>query len=55
MPRPLEPALLTREFASEVRGPFAPVWLRRAALAPVAWLAARRGHAARYAGRPATA
>lgn len=55
MPKPLELALFTREFADEVRGPFAPAWVQRATLAPLAWLAARRGHDARYAGRPATA
>ena len=55
MPSPLELALFTREFADEVRGPFAPAWLQRATLAPLAWLAARRGHDARYAERPATA
>ena len=55
MPTPLELALFTREFAQEVRGPFAPAWLQRATLAPLAWLAVRRGHDARYAGRPATA
>ena len=55
MPTPLELALFTREFAQEVRGPFAPAWLQRMTLAPLAWLAARRGRDARYAGRPATA
>jgi quercetin dioxygenase-like cupin family protein len=55
MPRPLDLALFTREFAQEVCGPFAPAWLQRATLAPLAWIAARRGHDARYSERPATA
>ena len=55
MPTPLELALFTREFADEVRGPFAPAWLQRATLAPLAWLAARRGRDGRYGERPATA
>ena len=54
-PTPLELALFTREFADEVRGPFAPAWLQRAALAPLAWLSRRAGRGSRYAGRPATA
>jgi hypothetical protein len=55
MPTPLELALFTREFADEVQGPFVPAWMQRASLAPLAWLAARRGHGARYTERPATA
>jgi quercetin dioxygenase-like cupin family protein len=55
LPKPLELALFTREFAQEVQAPFPPPWAVRAALAPLAWLARRRGHGARYAGRPATA
>jgi quercetin dioxygenase-like cupin family protein len=55
MPSPLELALFTREFAGEVRGPFAPAWLQRAALAPLAWVAARRGRRERYDGPVATA
>jgi mannose-6-phosphate isomerase-like protein (cupin superfamily) len=55
LPKPLELALFTREFAQEVQAPFPPPWAVRAALAPLAWLATRRGHGARDAGRPATA
>jgi quercetin dioxygenase-like cupin family protein len=49
MPKPLDLALFVREFRREVRGPFAPGWVQRATLAPLAWIARRRGHAARYA------
>lgn len=35
-------AQFVREFEAEVRGPYVPLWLQRAALAPLAWLAARR-------------
>lgn len=48
MPKPLDLALFTREFRAEVRAPFPPAWVQRAALAPVAWMARRRGHDARY-------
>jgi quercetin dioxygenase-like cupin family protein len=49
MPKPLDLALFVREFRREVRGPFAPGWVQRATLAPLAWIARRRGHADRYA------
>jgi mannose-6-phosphate isomerase-like protein (cupin superfamily) len=52
MPKPLDLALFVREFEQEVRGAFPPVWIQRATLAPVAWIARRRGHAERY--QPAT-
>jgi quercetin dioxygenase-like cupin family protein len=56
MPKPLDLALFVREFADEVQGVFPPVWVQRASLAPLAWLARRRGHAERYAAaRPAYA
>jgi quercetin dioxygenase-like cupin family protein len=55
MPKPLELALFVREFEQEVRAPFPPAPVVRATLAPLAWLARRRGRGARYAGRPATA
>ncbi len=42
LPRPLDLALFMREFEQEVRAPFAP-GVARAATAPLAWLAARRG------------
>jgi quercetin dioxygenase-like cupin family protein len=47
LPRPLDLALFMREFEQEVRAPFAP-GMARAATAPLAWLAARRGLARRY-------
>ncbi len=55
MPKPLELALFVREFEQEVQAAFPPPPLVRATLAPLAWLARRRGHGARYAGRAATA
>jgi quercetin dioxygenase-like cupin family protein len=47
MPKPLELALFLREFEQEVQAPVAPE-LVRAATAPLAWLAARRGLTRRY-------
>ncbi|MGH2923797.1 MAG: cupin domain-containing protein [Solirubrobacterales bacterium] len=55
MPKPLDLALFVREFAAEVQGAFPPLWVQRMTLAPVAWLARKRGLAARYQPRPATA
>ncbi|MDQ3934544.1 MAG: cupin domain-containing protein [Actinomycetota bacterium] len=56
MPKPLELALFVREYRDEVEGPFPPAWMQRAALAPLAWIAKRRGRAERYAApRPAYA
>jgi quercetin dioxygenase-like cupin family protein len=52
MPKPLDLALFVREFAQEVQGAFPPVWIQRATLAPLAWVARRRGHAERYAPAP---
>jgi len=52
---PLGLALFVRELEQEVRAPFPPPVVVRATLAPLAWLARRRGRGARYAGRPATA
>ena len=52
MPRPLELALFVREFEREVRAPFPPPFAVRAAMAPLAWMADRRGYGERY--RPAT-
>ena len=48
MPRPFDLALLTEEFDQEVQAAFPPRWLQRLALAPLAWIARRRGHGARY-------
>jgi hypothetical protein len=44
MPKPLDLALFAREFRREVRAPFPPPFAVRAALAPLAWMATRRGH-----------
>ena len=51
IPRPFDLALFTQEFEDEVQGAFPPRWLQRIVLAPLAWLARRRGHA-RLAARP---
>jgi mannose-6-phosphate isomerase-like protein (cupin superfamily) len=51
MPKPLDLALFVSEFKAEVRGPGSPGWLQRATLAPLAWIARRRGHGERYAAR----
>ena len=42
IPKPLDLATFAREFDDEVRAAFPPRWVQRAALAPLAWLAARR-------------
>ena len=56
MPKPLDIALFVREFKDEVRGPGSPGWVQRATLAPLAWIARRRGRAERYTpARPAIA
>jgi mannose-6-phosphate isomerase-like protein (cupin superfamily) len=55
IPKPLDLALFTREFEQEVRAAFPPFWLQRLSLAPVAWLARRRGYDARYASPSQTA
>jgi quercetin dioxygenase-like cupin family protein len=52
IPRPLDLALFTREFDDEVRAALPPRWLQRLALAPLAWLAQRRGYGARYVSTP---
>lgn len=48
MPKPLDLALFVHEFKQEVRGPYSPGVLQRAALAPLAWIARRRGDNDRY-------
>jgi quercetin dioxygenase-like cupin family protein len=52
MPKPLDLALFVSEFRHEVRGPGSPGWLQRATLAPLAWLARRRGRAEHYTAAP---
>ena len=44
IPKPLDLALFVREFKDEVQAAFPPRWVQRLALAPLAWLAARRGY-----------
>jgi quercetin dioxygenase-like cupin family protein len=53
VPRPLELALFVREFEREVRVPLVPAALVRAAMAPLARLAASRGLDERYQRIPA--
>jgi hypothetical protein len=57
MPKPLELALFVHEYRDEVQGPFPPAVIQRASLAPLAWIARRRGRAERYTAphRPAFA
>jgi len=55
MPKPLDLALFVREYKDDVAGPFPPAVIQRATLAPLAWIAKRRGRAERYVPRvPAT-
>lgn len=49
MPKPLDLALFVNEFKDEVRGPGSPGWVQRASLAPLAFIARRRGRSERYA------
>jgi mannose-6-phosphate isomerase-like protein (cupin superfamily) len=55
MPKPLDLALFVREFADEVQGAFPPACVQQGTMAPLAWFARKRGHAERYAARPAYA
>jgi mannose-6-phosphate isomerase-like protein (cupin superfamily) len=48
MPQPLDLALFMREFEAEVGAPFVPAAVVRAVIAPLAWLARRRGLDSRY-------
>jgi quercetin dioxygenase-like cupin family protein len=48
IPRPLDLALFTREFEQEIQKALPPLWLQRLALAPLSWIAQRRGYGARY-------
>ncbi len=47
-PHPLDLALFMREFDAEVRAPFLPAAVVRAAMGPLAWLARRGGLDSRY-------
>jgi mannose-6-phosphate isomerase-like protein (cupin superfamily) len=56
LPKPLDLALFTQEFEREVRGAFPPAFVQKATLAPLAWLARRRGRGEIYTqARPAIA
>jgi mannose-6-phosphate isomerase-like protein (cupin superfamily) len=52
LPHPLDLALFMREFEAEVRAPLAPAPAVRAVMAPLAWLARRRGLDSRYRSMP---
>jgi quercetin dioxygenase-like cupin family protein len=54
IPKPLDLALFTHEFEQEVRAASPPPWLQHLSLAPLAWLARRRGYDVRYAAPPQT-
>jgi mannose-6-phosphate isomerase-like protein (cupin superfamily) len=54
IPRPLDLALFVEEFGDEVQAAFPPRWLQRLVLAPLRWLARRRGRLL-SAAKPATA
>ena len=49
MPKPLDLALFVRQYRREVKAPFPPAPIVRAMLAPLAWMATRKGHGERYA------
>jgi hypothetical protein len=49
MPKPLDLALFVRQYRREVKAPFPPAPIVRAMLAPLAYLATRKGHDERYA------
>jgi len=58
MPKPLDLSLFVREYEDEVRAPFPPAPIVKAAMAPLACIARHRGLAERYIGpslRPAPA
>ena len=55
IPRPLDLALFTRRFEQEVQKAFPPYRLQRLALAPLTWIAQRRGYGERYAPASAVA
>ena len=48
MPHPLDLALFMRKFEAEVTAPFVPPGVMRALMAPLSWLAKRKGLDARY-------
>jgi len=52
MPKPLDLALFVRQYRREVKAPFPPAPIVRVMLAPLAWMAARKGRGERYV--PAT-
>jgi quercetin dioxygenase-like cupin family protein len=52
LPHPLDLALFMREFEAEIKAPLAPASAVRAVMAPLAWLARRRGLDARYLSMP---
>jgi hypothetical protein len=55
MPKPLELALFTKEFKREVQGAFPPAFVQHATMAPLRWIANKRGRGERYASAPKVA
>jgi quercetin dioxygenase-like cupin family protein len=55
MPKPVHLALFVRAYEREVRAPFPPPFMVKALMAPLAYVGRRRGHAERFAARPAYA
>jgi quercetin dioxygenase-like cupin family protein len=53
IPKPFDLALFMREFERELQAAFPPRWIQQLVLAPLAWVAERRGHADRYQVEPA--
>ena len=49
MPKPLDLALFVRAYRREVKAPFRPRRSSARMLAPLAWMATRKGHGERYA------
>ena len=52
LPKPIDLALFVHRFRREVRGPFAPGWVQRASLAPLAALGRRRERRASLVLKP---
>jgi hypothetical protein len=51
MPKPLHLALFVERFRREVRAPFPPAPIVRLLMAPLRFIARKRGYAARYEGQ----
>jgi hypothetical protein len=51
MPKPLHLSLFVERFRREVRAPFPPAWMVSLAMAPLRFIARKRGYAKRYEGQ----